>query len=275
MKNIYTAKVGLCIICKEENLYIKEFIEHYHQNLGYNHIFIYDNNDINGENLEEIIHNYIDNGFVSIINYRGKKNKPQLRAYIDCYEKNNKSYDWLSFFDVDEFLELKPKGINIKDFLNSKRYNNCQNVKFNWLLYSDNNTLSYNNKPIQERFTTPLFNNFLNKHIKSTVRGNLSINYWKGAWNPHSGITNYNCCSPSGKQISKISPYNIPYDFKYRYLKHYRTKTIEEYINKIKRGRADDIGIKYKDKVKEFFITNKKTNKKIAIFKKEFNISFN
>ena len=46
---ISSTKVGLCIICKEENLYIKEFIEHY-KNLGYNHIFICDNNDIDGEN---------------------------------------------------------------------------------------------------------------------------------------------------------------------------------------------------------------------------------
>ena len=261
------------MICKQENLYIKEFIEHY-KILGYNHIFIYDNNNIKGEKLEEIVQNYIDNGFISIIDYRGETKKPQFKVYIDCYEKNNKNYDWLSFFDADEFLELKPKDIKIQDFLNNERYNNCQNVKFNWLLYSDDEKLTYNNKSIQERFKTPLFNNSLNKHIKSTVRGNLSVNYWNGCWNPHSGITNFNCCSSSGKQISKISPYNKPYDYKYGYLKHYRTKTIEEYINKVKRGRADDIGINYKDMVKKFFMSNKKTKKKIDIFKKEFNITF-
>ena len=38
-------KVALCAIGKEENLYALEFVNHY-QNLGYGHIFIYDNNEI-------------------------------------------------------------------------------------------------------------------------------------------------------------------------------------------------------------------------------------
>ena len=228
---ISSTKVGLCIICKEENLYIKEFIEHY-KNLGYNHIFIYDNNDIDGEKLEDIIQKEIDEGFISIINYRGGKRDSQIKAYIDCYRKNNKNYGWLSFFDVDEFLEIKPKGIKIQEFLDNKRYINCENIKINWLSYSDDDKLYYENKPVQERFKTALYNNTFNKHIKSTIRGNLSTNYWKGAFNPHTGANNYNCCSSSGKQISKGSPYNIPYDFKYGYLKHYRTKSIEEYIKK-------------------------------------------
>ena len=200
LKTLSSTKVCLCLICKKENLYIKEFINHY-KNLGYNHIFIYDNNDIQGEKLEEIIKDEIDNEFVTIINYRGAKNKPQFRVYIDCYEKYNKKYDWLSFFDADEFLELIPKGIKIQEFLDNERYTYCQNVKFNWVLYSDDNQIHYHNKPVQERFTTPLFNNSLNNHVKSKVRGNLSFNYWKGAWNPHSGVIKYNCCSSSGEKF--------------------------------------------------------------------------
>ena len=232
-------KVGLCIICKTENLYIKEFSEHY-KHLGYNHIFIYDNNDIYGERFEKVLQKEIDEGFISIINYRGDKERPIFKAYIDCYEKNSKNYDWISFFDIDEFLELKPKNIKIQEFLDNPRYNYCQNVKFNWLLFSDNDKIYYENKPIQKRFTLALYNNTLNNHVKSTVRGNLKTNYWKGAWNPHSGLNNYNCCSSSGKKISNRSPFNVPYDYKYGYLKHYRTKTIEEYLNKIKKGKPDN-----------------------------------
>ena len=127
--NISSTKVGLCICIKEENLYIKEFIEHY-KNLGYNHIFIYDNNDIDGEKLEDIIQKEIDEGFVSIINYRGNNKKPQMKIYIDCYKKNKKNYHWLSFFDVDEFLEIKPKGIKIQNFLGKKDINIVKILKF-------------------------------------------------------------------------------------------------------------------------------------------------
>lgn len=273
-KNIYSSKtkIALCIICKTENLYVREYIHHY-KYLGYNHIFIYDNNDIEGERFEDAIKKEIDEKFVSIINYRGKKT-PMMRAYIDCYKKNNKYYNWLSFFDIDEFLELKPKNIKIQEFLDNKRYSYCQNIKFNWLLYSDNDKIHYENKPIQKRFTSALYNSGLNRNIKSTVRGNLTTNYWIGAKNPHSGNNNYNCCSSSGKQISKRSFYNKPYDYKYGYLKHYRTKTIEEYINKMKKGKPDS-KIDYSYMVKIFFVTNRKTKQKLDIFKKEFNINFN
>jgi len=103
--------ISLCVIGKKENLYVKEFINHY-KKLCYNHIFIYDNNDINEEKFEDVIQNENNQHFVSIINYRGYKGKekhPQFDTYKDCYEKNNKNYEWLSFFDFDEFLDLNPK----------------------------------------------------------------------------------------------------------------------------------------------------------------------
>jgi hypothetical protein len=74
-------KVCLCILGKEENLYAKEYINYY-KKLGYNHIFLYDNNDLNGESFEEVLKDEINEGFVSIINYRGKKGKKGKKGGI-------------------------------------------------------------------------------------------------------------------------------------------------------------------------------------------------
>ena len=269
--NISSTKVGLCVSIKEENLYIKEFIEHY-KNLGYNHIFIYDNNDIDGEKLEDVIQKEINKGFISIINYRGNNKKPQMEIFRDCYEKNNKNYDWLSFFDVDEFLEIKPKGIKIQEFLDNKRYNNCENIKINWLLYSDDEKLYYENKPVQERFKTALYNNSKNTFVKIIVRGNLPTNFWEVAPDPHSGANNYTICILSGKNISKEA-YHISPNYEYGYLKHYMTKTIEEYIKKIEKGRINCKWRGVRSMINYFFDTNKKTKEKIDIFKKKFKIN--
>ena len=67
-----------------ENLYIKEFITHY-RNYGVNKIFIYDNNDINGERFEDVINEHIESGFVEVINVRGKirYQKPALQNCLD------------------------------------------------------------------------------------------------------------------------------------------------------------------------------------------------
>ena len=92
-------KVCLCVIGKKENLYINEYINHY-KKLGYRHIFLYDNNDINEEKFEDVLKREIKYGFVSIINYRGyrgKLNHPQFDAYYDCYEKNKKNYSMINF----------------------------------------------------------------------------------------------------------------------------------------------------------------------------------
>jgi hypothetical protein len=123
-------KVCLCTIIKNENLYIIDYINHY-KALGYNHLYIYDNNDINGENVEDLIKNYIKEGFVTLINYRGyrgPKNQPQNDANYDCYEKHYKEYDWLSFFDLDEYLILTEKGMKIQTLLDNERYKRLEKV---------------------------------------------------------------------------------------------------------------------------------------------------
>ena len=98
-KSAFKSKVGLCVIGKQENKYAKEFVDYY-KSIGFDHIFIYDNNDKDDEKFEEVLSEYISQNFVSIINYRGyrgKENHPQFDAYIDCYEKNSKNYFWLVF----------------------------------------------------------------------------------------------------------------------------------------------------------------------------------
>ena len=96
------SKICLCTLARNENLYILEFVEHY-LNYGVDKIIIYDNNDINGENINDVIPGYIKNKFVQIINYRGK-NKIQMKILNDCYINNYKHYNWLIFYDIDEFI---------------------------------------------------------------------------------------------------------------------------------------------------------------------------
>ena len=55
-KNIKTA---ICVIIKQENRYIQEFVDYY-KKLNINKIFLYDNNDINGEHLEGILSNHFE-----------------------------------------------------------------------------------------------------------------------------------------------------------------------------------------------------------------------
>ena len=272
--------VCLCTIAKKENLYAKEFIDYY-IGLGYDQIFIYDNNDKDDEKLEDVLKKSLYKNKVTIIDYRGfrgERSTPQFYAYYDCYEKNSKNYDWLSFFDFDEFLVLN-KYKRIKKFLSEKKFKDCENIKINWILYSDNNLIFYDNRKIQERFTEPLYNDSENKHIKSTVKGNMKINYWSKLWNPHSSEINVTTCISTGeKVIDYRSPFQFHPNYQYAYLKHYRTKTISEFINKIRRGRATRPTVYneklWKMRLDYFFQRNKKTKEKLDYIKKILNINY-
>lgn len=116
--------------------------------------------------------------YTEIFNY--KNGKFFVLVYI-FYFKNN----WLSFFDVDEFLELNEKYKTIKEFLKDDIFEKCKNIKINWLVYKNYNSLYYENKPLQERIKTFSYNYIENIHIKSTVKGNLYLNYWETISNPH------------------------------------------------------------------------------------------
>ena len=102
--------------------------------------------------------------FVTIIDYRGyrnKKNNSQYEAYYDCYKKYNRNYDWLFFFDFDEFLEIIPNNKKIQKFLQNVKYKKCQVIKINWLFYSsDKELLNFENRPLKIRFKSKLLVSF-------------------------------------------------------------------------------------------------------------------
>ena len=142
-------KVCLCTPVKNENRYIKEFIEHY-KNYGVDKIFLYDNNELDGEFLEQIIYNYIQDKFVEIINFRGKK-RALLNMMNDCYRKNFKFFNWIIFFEIDEYIYLRDFK-NVKTFLNDHRFLKCQRIQLNWVFHTDNNQLYYENGTLKKRF---------------------------------------------------------------------------------------------------------------------------
>ena len=93
--------------------------------------------------------------------------------------------------------------------------------------------------------------------------------------NPHSSNKNITTCNSMGKIIDPKNYYSLPFNYEFSYLKHYSTKTIEEYCKKSKRGRSD-ILVKLNKKTlksyfKYFFKLNKKTKEKIDYFNKCFN----
>ena len=272
LKNEKNLKVCLCTLGKEENRYAREFVEHY-KKYDVDKIIIYDNNEIIGEAFDLVLSDYIKNKYVEIINYRGK-NKIQIPILNDCYKNNVNKYDWFIFYDMDEFIFLKNYS-SIKYFLNNKNFKSCNIIYLNWVNHIDNDQIYYQNESLFKRFPKYIYNE-VNVSVKSIVRGHRSKMYIN-----HNHIINpkLSSCNEFGIKKKFINSIHTDKpDYKYYYIDHFRFKSTEEYINKIKRG--DCFYGNYSkltfEVIKFYFKSNKITLNKIKYFesKSNLNLSF-
>jgi glycosyltransferase involved in cell wall biosynthesis len=277
-------KVALCAIAKNENLYIREWVEWY-KNLGISKIFLYDNNDIDGEYFEDVINDYIESGFVKVIDVRGVEKgcvydeegiNLQPKCYIEFYEGEGKNYDWICFFDIDEFLIFK-KNWNLFNFLNRDKFINTDLILVSWQHYDDNNLVYYDNRPVMERFTHEC--KWYRHGVKSIVRTNKNINdKYQGnlihIFRLKNNRTNYS----NGIEIRDLKTWYVISHGNHIsapcVLNHYKTKTAQEYIKR-HLGRHWGTGKNYTnhaknidDCIKDFFKYNEETNEKLNLFKK-------
>ena len=241
-------------------------MQHY-EKYGVDKIFLYDNNKEDGEKFEDVINDYIEKGFVKILNWRGISN-PVFRVMQDCYDKNKKNYTWLIFYELDEFINLR-NYTNIKIFLNQSKFDKCEVIHLNIINHSDNEKLHYENKSLAERFPAivPLEHSQIS--VKSILKGNLTDVQITWMHN----INDYlKACNGFGNK-SDLEKGN---DFIYYVIDHYYSKSTEEFINKIKRGdawRDDDEYIMHR--TEKYLNQNHITFEKIDMLEKgiEINLS--
>ena len=222
-------KTAVCAVAKLENHYIREWVEHQKQ-LGFDTIFLYDNNLTDGETFDEVIGDYIQSQFVKVINVRGLIDV-QTSSYQKCYELNSNKYDWIGFFDVDEFLYLD--GKDIKTFLNNPVFQKFNFIKFHWQNFDDNGLL----KPKNNNYSITRFSHPIAVHSQVTkcfIRTKIKGLYFYSAHGPLSPESETNdklirACNTYGqpcKNIKDLSD-NIPSVIR---LYHYSFKTIYEYM---------------------------------------------
>lgn len=106
-------RVSLCCIARLETLTIKDWVE-YHKNKGIYHIYIYDNNDVGDNSLNEILKEYVNNGFITIMDDFKGKTSCQIFSYNHFlgahYGKDE--YDWIGFIDCDEYLDFTTQELD-------------------------------------------------------------------------------------------------------------------------------------------------------------------
>ena len=263
--------VALIAIGRMENLYAREFVEHY-KKLGFSNVIIMDNNHDGEEHFEDVLQDYVDQGFVIVENYRNQI-KPQMRGYTTEYNKIKNKYDAVLLVDFDEFLVLEHDK-TISEYI-SRFPNDWQAILINWDCKVDSGLIHYDPRPLVERFTESLnpidkcvqYSNIPeNAHIKGLIKGGLDNVFWHS--NPHVPNTNLVCYNASGIRCSN-APWQ-PIDYRMARLLHFTTKTAEEYCTKLLRGTPDrPYDVFLKTYVGRFWRYNERTDEKVKFFEEK------
>jgi hypothetical protein len=212
---ILKMKIALVCIAKNEDHYLEEWIN-YNKKLGFDDIFIYQN-DWRWSGESENVHKIEFDGI----------NK-QRDSYNNFIKNYHDKYDWVAFFDVDEFLVLK-KHNDVKLFVSD--YSQYPAIGVNWVLFGNNGHSKVDGDySVIKRFTKRQKD--VNQHIKSIVKlsrdTHMDIHCPSSCWwvNPHNEKNQGSFTSNHTDDIAQIN--------------HYFCKTEEEFQEKCDKGRADN-----------------------------------
>ena len=213
----------ICAIAKDEEPFIKEWAE-YHLSVGFEHIYVYDNNS--AVPISKTLSEHMDAGLVTVIDFPSNTDQ-QRAAYMDCLLQYGNKSRWMAFIDIDEFIVPKSKN-DIRDILDG--YTEYGGLAIHWKMFGS-----------QGRKTRPaggVINNYdkvvaFDSHIKSIVQPARVDR----VYTPHSfGYKNgYFCVNEDYVPVASFQSYHVS---KTVQVNHYYYKSLEDFEEKIKRGCA-------------------------------------
>jgi len=237
-------KTCILTIIKNEHQYLDEWIK-YHLNLGIDHIFIFE--DIDSDSHKNITDKYGDKitlrDIRTILNVDeieqvkqlkiNKKTNPQF-IYIKkgiLYIQNTESYDWCFVIDNDEFITLENESDSLKDIINL--YKNYDAFILQWKCYGANghiNKPDYKNNGVIGTYKYEIKGYVPTKSLASYTKTCYNLKKYRQSffWYTHQPSNSCNFCRTNFSKNRTTPCYDKIY------IRHYITKSWEEYVWKKK-----------------------------------------
>jgi glycosyltransferase involved in cell wall biosynthesis len=142
-------KYSICACARWETPFIVEWLTYY-QALGFDHVFLYCNDDDPADFFDAVLP--FTQGKTPFVTLRHHPIQgQQFEMYTHFLAHFLKDTEWVSFFDIDEFLRLPP-GEKIGDFM--ARFGPAvDSVLFNWVPFGPNGHKTYPAGRVLENFT--------------------------------------------------------------------------------------------------------------------------
>ena len=240
-------KSCILTVIKNEQEYLDEWIK-YHLDLGIDHIFIFE--DIDSDSHKEITDKYGDMVSLNSIEIILTDSEKKLVKQFKLTKKKNPQeiyfpksiswikntykdkYEWCFAIDNDEFITFEKENSKLEEVL--ELYKNYDAVVLQWKIYGANGHVekpNYGDGGLVETYTKE--SNYPGHHILEwTTKTCYKLNSFKECYfkEIHQPTNDCKWC----KTDFSNSRVKLVYDV--FYVRHYMTKSWEEYISKRKRG---------------------------------------
>lgn len=232
-------KTAICVIIKDE-LDLDEWII-YHQEIGFDHIYIYDNNEIS---ISEEIKKHKN---CTYIHFPGPVK--QIEAYEDWIKNFKSECEYVCVIDADEYVVFSSKYKSIRDvlsqlpedhdalILNSKLFFNLEKTRKKGLLFLNNLTWqkfwyrkNWKSKPILINYSKSV-KTFSKTELIKEINNPHTIEYFTDEVKSYSGDLKSKCVVKNFCHYMVKEP-EI-------WINHYYIKSLKEFRHKcLVRGRA-------------------------------------
>jgi hypothetical protein len=231
--------IALCAIFKNEKHFLLEWIA-FHKLIGVDHFVLFDNASTDGGNL--LIRNSGFSRDVTLIDWADHPG--QITAYRHYINHHARRFTWSGFIDIDEFIH--PLGTSsLSNLLDHPMYTGFSAILLNWLIFGPSD---HDRRPadlVMESYVRRLpVNDPGNRHVKSLVR---SAHLQGVGSTPHIFATTGPACTPLGIRVPGHAIQEAVCD-EVMLINHYFTKSREDWIVKLERGRSDqpdDLPVQY------------------------------
>lgn len=223
-------KIAVCLVVKNEAEEIPYWLAWY-KTLGFDSFIIYD--DFSEDSTESVILS-----LSSYFDIRYSRNEVdfdihhlrQIRAYNDAIVRYKNEFDWIAFFDADEYLDLY--GDSIKNYLNNLEP--CNGVAFNWCNFGTNNHVSRPSGPPFLNYTKHGKHDlFWNKHTKVIINPKSVISE---IYQVHNMPISGHMLASDGSQVQWESEIGgitkNPPNWVGGRLMHFQTRSLEHYVKR-------------------------------------------
>jgi hypothetical protein len=224
--------MSCAIVCcaKLEDRYLVEWINYNIKSVGFDAIYIYDNNDDPATTPETL--KDLDEETRAKVHIRHEPNNNRLffRMVGHWMAEHKSKHKAVAFIDPDEFLVLH-KHASIHELLEEHLYPHGGALCVNWMMYGSNGHSVYEPGPVTKRFTGRHAG--VNPHVKTiAVCGDI-----RDMSNPHYPSHGTKQRDTSGRVFGGAFNEGGPIDV--AQLNHYWTKSFEEWMIKRNKGHID------------------------------------